>query len=109
MVDFELASINAFNDKRSNISLEVYNEKLYKLLKKDDNVRILINKIEDEEAACSLKYIRVENETLKHRAMNTKDVERDSIFKRKIEFFQKKINIFGKLSNCIYTNDGRFQ
>jgi hypothetical protein len=38
---------------------------------KHPNIWIFINKIKDEEAAYSLKYLRVENVTLKHRPRNT--------------------------------------
>jgi hypothetical protein len=45
--------------------------------KKHPNIWIFINKIKDEEAGCSLKYLRVENATLRHRPRNTKGYRKE--------------------------------
>jgi hypothetical protein len=47
----------------------------------------------------------MKNETLKHRARNTKDVNRDNdILYCKIEFLQNKINVLTYLEKTFITN-----
>ena len=77
---------NFDNDEpKTNNHLEGFNSKLNKYFNKHPNIWMFIIKIKEEETNATLKYLRIENKTLKTRGRNKKDIENDlqiSIMKR---------------------------
>jgi hypothetical protein len=87
------------SEKRTNNDLEGYNSKLEKFLGNHPNIWLFINKIKAEESTATLKYMRLNNETLSYRKRNIVDVNRDlEIQNAKIRYLTKKISIMEYLT-----------
>ena len=65
-------------------------------------------KIKTEEAATAIKFLRIENDTLRKRERNAKDLKRDlQISESKVLFLSKKITLneyLDKVSNYVTAN-----
>ena len=87
------------SEKRTNNDLEGYNSKLEKFLWNHPNIWLFVNKIKAEESTATLKYMRLNNETLSYRKTNIVDVNRDlEIQNAKIRYLTKKISIMEYLT-----------
>jgi len=73
------------------------------------NIWLYINKIKAEESTATLKYIRLNNDTLSYRNRNILDVDRDLQFQNaKIRYLTDKIDIMeylDEVSNCVCNYD----
>ena len=70
---------------------------------------MFINKIKAEESTATLKYMRLNNDTLSYRKRNIHDVDSDlEIQNAKIQYLTKKINIIeylNEVSSCVCNYD----
>jgi hypothetical protein len=107
---FPLEAWNFYeSDKRTNKDLKGYNSKLEKFLGTHPNIWLFINKIKAEESTATLKYMRINNDTLSYRKRNAVDVDRDlEIQNAKIRYLTNKINIMeylNEVSDCVCNYD----
>jgi hypothetical protein len=97
------------SEKRTNNDIEGYNSKLEKFLGTHPNIWLFINKIKAEESTATLKYMRINNDTLSYRKRNAVDVDRDlEIQNAKIRYLTNKINIMeylNEVSDCVCNYD----
>jgi hypothetical protein len=85
--------------KRSNNDIEGYNKKLNNFFPNHPNIWVFITKLQAEEATATLKFIRIEKDTLKQRGRNKVDVTRDlEIQTCKCELLAKKIDLLEYLN-----------
>ena len=72
------------------------------------NIWVFIKKIKPEEAATSIKFLRIENDTFRKRERNAKDLKRDlKISESKVLYLSKKITLneyLDKVSNYVAAN-----
>ena len=80
-----------------------------KFLGTHPNIWLFINKIKAEESTATLKYMRINNDTLSYRKRNAVDVDRDlEIQNAKIRYLTNKINIMeylNEVSDCVCNYD----
>ena len=72
------------------------------------NIWVFIKKIKTKEAATSIKFLRIENDTFRKRERNAKDLKRDlKISESKVLYLSKKITLneyLDKVSNYVAAN-----
>ena len=92
---------NDDNGPRTNNHIEGYNLKLNNYVKTHPNIWKFITKIQSEETTASLKYIRIENNTYKHKYRKAQDASNDlHIAKCKIKYLTR----FKTLNFILYEN-----
>ena len=92
-------------DERTNNDVEAYNYRLNTVIGPHKNIWTFIKKIKTEESATHVKFLRIENETLRKRERNSKDLKRDlKISECKVSYLSNKISLseyLDKVSNCV--------
>ena len=92
-------------DERTNNDVEAYNYRLNTVIGRHKNIWVFIKKIKTEEAAAAIKFLRIENDTLRKRERNAKDLKRDlQISESKVLYLSKKITLneyLDKVSNYV--------
>ena len=82
------------NDERTNNDGEAYNHRVNNYFVTHPNIRKFIRKLKEEESSICLKYMRINNGTMRRRGWNIKNKEKDGkINKCKIRFLFDKITI----------------
>ena len=92
-------------DERTNNDVEAYNYRLNTVIGPHKNIWVFIKKIKTEEAATAIKILSIENDTLRKRERNAKDLKRDlQISESKVLYLSKKITLneyLDKVSNYV--------
>ena len=90
-----------------NKKIEGYNNKLNNFLDSHPNIWKILIKIISKETPANLAFIRISNNTFKHRRRNKEDLDRDlKISKLKLKFIEK--NRYRRANLAIISGRPRF-
>ncbi len=97
-----IALWNQFENEgnRSNNNLEGFNFKLNCFMNIHPHIWKFIERLKQEQTHVTLKYLRINNNTLKARGRNSKDIERDlKIESLKCKYLQEKVDVIGLMES----------